>query len=502
MNIKYPSSKTLTIEVGGFQNGIDTETSENIGQIDFAVNGYNFDGKSGALTESIGFEKLTIPSSAEDNASEREPIRARTAPFVKLGVYKQFDFTENRRTDKLIAITDDYKVEFCRLVTAYPALMNLDEQQFSEIPNLLNYNDGTYDIILFSNETDGLFSWDDMIATKKWTNLPVVTNICVHKGRTFITQGGERLVIRTEPYNLIEWTEEESDENINITLDTERGAINKLLTMNDYIVAIRDYGITCISWIEAKEGLFTYDLKNLLFSAGRLYGKTAQICGNVGIVLCKDGLYKFDSTSAEKLDIKINSMLYGVSNKNAVGAFHNGVYYLACRLNFNDGQKIGCENSEYINNAIIIYDVFSGKWSISRGVDVIDLCAVQHESVDKLLACFNGEYGTSIGQLVKNGKFFDEVPTKFWRSPLSDLGYSDKEKYIREISLMSKHDCTVTVFTENEQRTFEVKSSQVLNRFSVRLKGKLVGVSIKSEHEKASISNIKLVVDVMDIDYV
>lgn len=499
MKIKYPSTKTLTVSVENFQSGLDTETAENVNDFNVAVNCYNFDSNSGALTESIGFEELTIPSSTEDNSSENSPLRERVTRFVKMGVYKQFDTTENKRTDKLIAITDDLKVEFCRLVTQYPAFMNLDEKQYTEIPNLLNYNDGENDCILFSSEKDGLFSWDDKVETKQWVSAPVVTNICVHKGRTFITEGGERLTIRTEPSNLTQWTTSPTIDNVYIPLSDKQGRVNNLLVMNDYIFAIRDYGITRVDWYNRDDA---YDVTNLLFSGGRIYGRTACVCGNFGIVLCKDGIYKFDSVSAEKLDLKINNLIKGVSNTNAVGAFRNGIYYLACRLNFDDDQQIGCEQAEYKNNAVLIYDVATDKWSLSRGADIIDLCAVQFESVDKLLACFNTNDGVKIGQLVHNGKFFNDIQQKYWRSPLSDLGYSDKEKCIKEISVMSEYDCIITVQTEVESREFEVKGSSILNRFPVRLKGKQVGVAIKSDTEKSLISNLKLTVDIMDINYV
>ncbi|MGN1213216.1 MAG: hypothetical protein ACI4TZ_04155 [Christensenellales bacterium] len=499
MKTKYPKTQTLEICIKDFQNGLDTETAENITSFNTSVNCYNFDYKSGALTESIGFENLTIPSTTEENSAEKSPQMVSGTKYIKIGTYKQFDTTENKRNDKLIAITSENKVHFCRLVTPYPAMLNIDDKTFLEVPNLFNHNDGTYDCILFTSESDGVNSWDDLTATKNYPDMPVVSNICNFKDRFFITLGGERLVIRTQYGNLLTWKKDDVLSVEKVTLDGERGSINKLICMDDYIYAIRDYGISRIMWYESMQ---EFDINHLLFSGGKIYGDTACCCGKTGLVLCKDGLYQFDTANAKKLDLKLNSMLKGIANQHAVAIFRNGIYYLACRLNFGDEKIIGCESENYKNNAIIAYEVATGKYTITRGIDVISFCAVQFESNDKLLACFNAVHGEKIGQLVENGKTFGENQFRYWRSPLSDLGYSNKEKSVREISLFSKYDAKLTVFTEKETREFDVKGSEILSKFPVRIKGKQVGIAISSSTEKAFISNVKLTVDLLDTEYV
>ena len=298
---------------------------------------------------------------------------------------------------------------------------------------------------------------------------------------------------------MLTWQSTDIADVVTVTLDGERGSINKLISMDDYMYAIRDYGISRVMWYESMKD---FDINHLLFSGGRIYGETACCCGKTGLVLCRDGLYQFDSVNAKKLDLRLNSMLKGVANQNAVAIFRNGVYYLACKLNFNDGQVIGCEAENFKNNAIISYEVSTGKYTITRGVDVASFCAVHFESNDKLLACFNTQYGEKIGQLTEDGKTFGFNQTRYWRSPLSDLGFSNKEKSIKEISLLSKYDATVTVFTEKEKREFFVKGSDILSKFPVRIKGKQVDISVSSNTEKSFISNVKLTVDLLDTEYV
>ena len=146
--------------------------------------------------------------------------------------------------------------------------------------------------------------------------------------------------------------------------------------------------------------------------------------------------------------------------------------------------------------------IFANKYSICRGVDVIDLCTIQYLSADKLIACFNGTYSNRLGQLSQSAKMFGTNQTKFWQSPFSDLGYSNKIKYIKEISLLSLYDIKLTVFSENEKREFDIKGSNIISRVPVRIKGKCIGISITSETEKAYISNLKLIANLVDNEFV
>ena len=189
-----------------------------------------------------------------------------------------------------------------------------------------------------------------------------------------------------------------------------------------------DYGITRLAYNETAK---TYSLNNLLFSGSRIYGDTACICGDKGLVLCKDGIYQFDNISAKKLDMPFNNFLNGEVNKYAVACFKDGIYYLACRMNFGDNLQIGCENHTYQNNALIALDTSTNQYSICRGMDINDLCALQYKSADKVLATFNSDYYLSIAQIDASGKTFGSNQLKYWISPLSDIGYPDKQKLVK-----------------------------------------------------------------------
>lgn len=500
--LKFPTEKVIEYSIKNFSEGIDAGTDENIADFDSAVVAYNFEYKNGALVESVGFEPVSAPSTFEEGSAETVATYMmdadRKKEFVKVSHFKEYNKTYGLRQDKIMVVNSENRAFFTRAITSAPIFSELRLMQPTALPKMKNYTNGTDDVIVFFNDEDRLYSFDNLEAPIHHPDVPAITDFCEHKNRAFAILSGERLSIRTQEENLLDWTDKLTNSTVIIKLDSDRGCINKLIAFNGYLFAIRDFGITRINWYGS-----TYDLTHLLCSGSRMYADTACVCGSNGLVLCKDGIYQFDNTSAQKLDLKLNRLLVGVSNQYAVASFRNGVYYLACKLNFGDNKVVGCEaNKTCKNNALIMLDTQTNQYSICRGVDIVDLCTLQYASADKLLACFNGDYSNNIGQLTTDGLIFGKTQPKYWCSPTTDLGFADKIKSVKEISLLSLYDITISVFSENECRSFEVKGSNVISRIPVRVKGKQIGLSISSTQSKAYVSNLKIKVGLLDNEYV
>jgi len=495
---KYPKVSTIEFNISNFAEGIDATTDENVAEFDKAVNSYNFEYKNGALVESIGFEELTLPYYNDEGSVEEivtyQLDENKSHEFVKIAHFKTFDLLTQKREDDLFIIAKDNIPSFTRLITRASIFGHLRGIFPTECPKMSNYHDGERDCLLFYSDSDRVYSYNAQYAPVQFSNVPLIHDFCEFSGKVVAIPSGERLSIRAESTNLLQWTDQLTSASKILNFDSDRGYLNKLLTFNGYLFAIRDFGISRID--------NSYTISHLLCSGSRMYANTACICGNRGLILGKDGIYEFSNISAQKLNLKINRLITGVSNQYAVASFRNGVYYLACRLNFGDNKQIGCESGAYKNNALISFDTQTNKYSICRGIDIIDLCTIQYNSADKLLACFNGEHASKIGQLTTNGKVFNTSETKFWSSPLTDLGYSNKIKYVKEISLLSLYDVKICVFSESESREFNIKGSNIISRVPVRIKGKQIGISITSTAEKAYISNLKLITNLIDNEYV
>lgn len=142
----------------------------------------------------------------------------------------------------------------------------------------------------------------------------------------------------------------------------------------------------------------------------------------------KNGIYSFDGVGATKLNLDIDSLFEGVTNERCSGAYLDNKYYLACKLNFGDGETVGCESGAYSNNALIELDLVSGNLNIVRGVDIVSMTAVSEGYISKLICCFGGDHKNRIGELVHDGAIFGTPLKKAWISPKSDFGYADKKK--------------------------------------------------------------------------
>jgi hypothetical protein len=209
-------------------------------------------------------------------------------------------------------------------------------------------------------------------------------------------------------------------------------------------------------------------------------------------MLTKDGIYEFDGVSTQKVDLKIDKLFENIYNDKAVASYHEGKYYIACKLNYPDENVIGCQAVTHSNDTLIELDVKTKNFHMIRGIDVTSMTSIQVDSMSKMVFCFNSVYGTKLGELSKNGKFFNDNTVKHWYSPMSDLGYPATQKLIKEISLLTKYDCNITVFTEKESATFAISGKSTNSKIKPNIKGELVGIKIETLGDKADISNAKI----------
>ena len=75
-------------------------------------------------------------------------------------------------------------------------------------------------------------------------------------------------------------------------------------------------------------------------------------------------------------------------------------------------------------------------------------------------------------------------------------------KYVKEVSLLSLYDIKLKVFSETEEREFDIKGGNIISRVPVRIKGKQIGVSISSTAANAYVSNLKLFCNLIENEYV
>ena len=320
--------------------------------------------------------------------------------------------------------------------------------------------------------------------------------MCMHYERMFAIMEGERnRLIFSANLDPTNWNEE-LDEGGFIEMQDDRGKLNKVVSFNDYIYVFRDFGIARVS---AYGDQASFSVSQLFASSSLIYGNSVCVCGQKIYLLTRDGIHSFDGYTMTKLNLGIEKLFDGIQNDNCSTLFYNGKYYLACRLNFDDEEKVGCEAYEggYINNALIEIDIKTNETTVYRGMDICSMLSLDDGNFCKFVACFNGEYKQKLGQLTNDGKMFGVPLKKVWKSPKSNMGYPGKLKTVKEIYIKSKSKANITISTEETQKTYTCQSSPKTERIKTNITGEQIEVKFESEDENSEISCPQITIGVV-----
>ncbi|MGD9901012.1 MAG: hypothetical protein AB7S44_00550 [Spirochaetales bacterium] len=490
--LKYQTPKEVTLNISDFKNGVNTEIAENIMPFKYATNAYNYNFENGALVEGLGFAELLIPETADDPNIENLPTLPDGKEIDSIWHFKHYSEIQGKRIDKLMVYTKDHLIYYARLFSITPTFFLLSGITFTERPVAMNYKINGKDTIILTSEADGMAYWNGEDVPQVVSTAPKISSLCEHKDKLFATIGGERNLIRySSNLDPTTWTTDLTDaSNPYIEMNDMRGGINKVISFLGYVFAFRDFGIAKIKTYDGSDEI---NVSQLFVSGNRIYKNTICVCGDKILMLTKDGIYEFDGITTSKIDLKIDSLFDGIYNEQAVANYHEGKYYVSCKLNYPDSNEIGSESDpDHINNTLIELDVKTNTFNIIRGIDVVSMTSIQVESMSKMVFCFNTGYSQNLGQLENNGKFFEDNTVKHWYSPISDLGYPATEKVVKEISLLTYYDINLTVFTESTSKTFAISGKATTSKIRPNLKGEMIGIKIESLTDKAFISNAKI----------
>lgn len=474
--------KNYQISFSAFANGMNSEVDEGILPYKYAKRCYNYTVKNGALKNGIGFRELRLPKSDQDLTDERIIETKYNDDIKAIWLYKYFDPKLNKPNYQLMYYTTGGKIMWFALTYEYPYTFEIASFIYSqEVPNAINYRLDGLDYMIFSSKTEGMWKYNCTKTAQKIENGPSIASMCLHYERLFaIIENGEhnRLSFSAslDPTNF----NESLSEGGFIEMQDERGPLNRVVSFNDYVYVFRDFGVARVS---AYGDQTNFSVSQLFISSAKIYGNSVCVCGDRIMFLSRDGIMSFDGYTTQKLNLGIESLLINVTNENCSSLYYNGKYYLALKLNFDDGEQIGCEsyNEGYINNAIIEVDLKTLDVNISRGMDIRSMIVVDNGSFCKVVACFNGEFKDKLGEMTHDGEIFGTPLKKCWTSPKSNLGYPTKIKRIKEVLIKTKSDCKINVKTETKDKTFFVTGSNKSQRKKIDVFGEQIEISFISD---------------------
>lgn len=490
--IKTRKTQSVSLEYAEFAENMNSDTSDVVLPLSQTKLSYNFCARTGKLATGYGFSPLRLPTE-NGSLDTREIVIYEESNILGLWQFRFYDHDRNRQEERLMWFNADGYLVYCNIFDYDSSSYEINDiEALDSVPNGMNLTINDTDYMIFAHKNGVMKLTQNTKSVNNEFPLDKFLSITNAYGGIYAIIDGKRNKITYSHTNLdpTEWGLAEAV----LDITDERGACNKLVYFNDYLYAFRDYGITKISKYTTTSDFST---TNLYYTTAKIYGDTVTQCGDNILFLASDGLYSFNGNSTDKFKININNLLTE-NNENAVACYNAGKYFLACRLNFGDSEKVGEENfaGGYTNNALVVLDLETKHVCITRGVDIHSILGVNSGSVSKVIACFNGQHSARLGMLDNSGKIFGKPLKSVWRAVKTDLNTPETDKILKEIYIKTTAPTTIKITSDKTMRKFDINGSGKLQKVRANINGKEFQIELESESQ-AEIESLKAKFDVV-----
>lgn len=488
--IKYPNGHTYKLKLSSFEAGLGG-SDENIMPFKYAKETYNFNQIGGNLKTGIGFSAFLKYFCSPDYLEQFNEKFSELGKIEGVWHFKKYNQTLGKREDKLIFINDSLQTYYIDFATNNVAFNRVYSLAFTSKPVAVNYRLEGKDVIIFSSETDNMVVWDGENPAYSVLDAPKISSMALHYERLFVTVNGEKnSVWFSDDLDPTNWTVS-LDEAGFIQMVDERGALQKVVSFNDYLYVFREQGISRITAYANQEN---FSVSHLFVSSSKIYRDSVCICGDRILFLASDGIYIFDGYETTKILPAISKKLEGLNNNTSYACYYNGKYYLACKFNFEENPAF--QESETENNALFEIDVSKLTVNIARGVSVNFLSGIVSDFFTGVLAAVKSASGRTLVVIDNSGKLFGNVLSKCWQSTFSDMGYPSSKKIIRQIVLTSASPVDVIVKNEKDETRLHFSGGGVPEIKHLVKSGMRFSFRIESQSEQTEISNVEISVKV------
>jgi len=456
----YPSSfGRYSYTISNFLNGITLgEFDSGMIPPSSAVSSYNFDFSGGSLKTGIGFTEALLELFRADVRDEISNLLLSIGSIIKTFIYRNYNENSETREDKLLLLSSDLSLFIVNLKGENDKLSRVRDVVFTSVPNAISYRLNGNDVLIFTSPTDNMVVYDGVNQPYEVLDAPKITSMDLHFERLFVTTNNEKArVIFSDDLDPTMWSIDLSEAGF-IEMVDERGALNRVVSFNDYLYIFRDYGISRLTAFGDQEG---FSVSHLFVSSAKIFPESVAVCGDRIIFLATNGLYSFDGFTTTKILSSISDLI-SRENKSSVGAFFEGNYYLSCNLKFEvDSDFI---EDGYINNALIVYDIKTKNYKITRGVDVISITPANVGGYEKLYLCARNLASSpyKVVSVDNSGAFLGYNLKKVWKTDFYTFNKNQKSKCIRSVSMYSKSGGTLTILSD----TGEEKTIKLLDGFN------------------------------------
>ena len=435
------------------------------------------------ISGSSGVTVAKFPTSLTD-MSEIE-LDTEDMDFDKIkGVayFKQYFKDVNSSRHRILLYCDDEKIYINQLFYGLSEVIWLYNLEFDSAPVTFAYKKNDTDSIILASENK-MVVWHTNYLPYTITDVPIITSMCMNEGVLFCTVKEPAFKVWYATTLDAESVGEINESCNYISLEDNLGDAEKILTFDESVYVFREYGISKINYVKKD-----ISVSQVYLSNSRIYADTVNICGNVIVFMTKDGLYTFNGVKVSKLDIDLTDLI-SQNNDNARSASLDTRYFLALKMDFNDGKAVLCESQDYVNNALLVIDISDLTYQIIRGVDIGSLLAVKTETFEKILLTFNSGHDDKLGQIVNNSVCFsDNLPKYLLTEPLNE---NISIKQFTKLTVDSSANVSFKLIFDDDTKTFTTDKAGI-SEFTFKVSSRQISLEISSSAEAIDIKRIIL----------
>lgn len=464
--------KTKEKNIDTFKNSMNTDTYEDCLKSMSGKVMYNFDISSGVLKDGMGIGDVTFKYGEQMFRKTKKVNFPENYQIMACWHFPYFDTIANEDCPALIVYCSNRKFYFLFIQHQDTDMLEIPNLTFQDVPMAVCSKINGIDTLILVSKSDGMYTWNPINGTHKIDAAPEITSMCSQYDRLFVTCGDDKKsILYSESLNPTNFNTSDNEGGI-ISLNDDFGYCNKVISFKGYVYIFRDYNIARITAYGDDD---EFVVSQMHVSNGKIFPGTICACGDKIIYLASDGLYSFDGGKSTKIELNINNLLSGNENELASGNYSNGCYYVACRMNFDDGDIEGCESLTYVNNALLKYNLSNGEISIMRGYDIQNITVI-NDSIDSyVLVVFHNGVGLRVGMLDMSGMYFNTPTHKVWISAKTDFNYPTKTKVIKEISFQSATDGVIKIWCDDRVKEFDFTGKNGVQKIKPLMKGKRFG---------------------------
>ena len=451
--------------------GLNSTVAEENLPFNYSPKTYNFTLEKGVPETGIGVSTAVAKIGAVDWEIKK---RLLNVTFLKMFYYRTH--YQTYALDRLVAYGEDGHLYETAINVPYTSFTDLGEYGEVLSATVYTYNGETG--LLISTPT-GLYFVHTGVVTRLGFG-EVFTTMCTHMGRVFaVLKLDQYKLYYSDSFDPANWTISLTEGGY-ISFTEEMGKIVKVLDFGGYVYIFFEHGIRRLS---AYNDQTEFALRTLYVSVGQIAADSITVCGDRMMFVASDGTYVFDGVSVKKVLGEIADV-FSKDQSASFAAFHNGKYYLACRLDM-DSTLSGV-------NSLIIYDIWQGKYEIAHNIALNYLVPLDTENFSGVLT--ETSYPVSfLGRLDRSGSVNSTATYKVWCSPVTSLGESSGTKLLREIRL--RVEGTVTCAVELDGVTHSFTAETGVNVFRVMRRFDKMRITLSSSSASVRITKAELTVD-------